>query len=112
MNVSAEEARLIFARWRDESTPVRVKLSNASVTFDGIGTTEMNGDALQFSGPAWQFIVPLDGAEFSFSDPREIPIESVRLAESSHYEFGVAITLGGGDRLVALEMKDEPEETE
>jgi hypothetical protein len=109
MNVTADDARLLFGRWRDASTAVRVKLSNKSVTFDGVGTTEMTADALQFSGLAWQFTAPLAGAEFSFSDPREIPIASVREAETSKYEFAVAVTLANGDRLTLLEMKSESE---
>jgi len=106
MNVSPEEARLLFSRWKDESAPVRIRLSNNSVMFDGVGVTEITADTLHFSGPAWQFTVPLAGAEFSFSDPREIPVASVREAETAQYEFGVAVTLASGDRLMLLEMKN------
>ena len=109
MIVSSEEARLIFGRWKEESTPVHVKLSNGSLMFDGVGVTEITQDALQFTGPSWRFSVPLAEAEFSFSDPREIPIVSVRAAESAQYEFGVAVTLPNGDRLTLLEMKREVE---
>ena len=109
MIVSSEEARLLFSRWRDESAPVRVQLSNSSLMFDGVGVTELNQDTLEFSGPSWRFIVPLNGAEFSFSDPREIPIASVRTAETAQYEFGVAVALANGYRLTLLELKREPE---
>jgi hypothetical protein len=105
MIVSAEEARLLFSRWKDESTPVRVKMSNGAWMFDGAGVTELTGDTLQFSGPSWRFVFPLGGAGFEFSDPREIPVARVRDAESAQYEFGVAVTLANGDRLILLEMK-------
>ena len=109
MIVSSEEARLLFRRWKEESTPVRVKLFNGSLMFDGVGVTELTPNTLELSGPSWRFIAPLVGAEFSFSDPREIPITSVREAESAQYEFGVAVTLANGDRLTLLEMKREPD---
>ena len=109
MIVSSEEARLLFSRWKEESTPVRVKLSNGSLMFDGIGVTEITQDALEFTGPSWRVIIPLAEAEFSFSDPREIPLASVRAAESRQYEFGVALTFPNGDRLTLLEIKREVE---
>ena len=93
MIVSSEDARLLFSRWKDESTPVRMRLSNGSMMFDGVGVTELKRDILELSGPSWRFIVPLAGAEFSFSDPREIPIASVRAAESAQYELGVVVSL-------------------
>jgi hypothetical protein len=105
MIVSSEEARLIFSRWKDESAPVRVRLSNDALAFDGVGVVGVTQDTLEFSGPAWRFVVPLAGAEYSFSDPREIPIVSIRTAESAQYEFGIAVTLASGDRLTLLEMK-------
>ena len=105
MIVSADEARLIFGRWQDESAPVRVKLSNDSFVFDGVGVAEVTQDTLEFSGLSWRFLFPLAGAEFSFSDPREIPIASVRAAESAQYELGVVVSLASGDRLTLLEMK-------
>jgi hypothetical protein len=54
--------------------------------------------------------VPLTGAEFSFSDPREIPVASVRESESARYEFGIAIDLPTGDRLSLLELKSHEDE--
>jgi hypothetical protein len=64
------------------------------------------------NGPAWQFTIPLTGAEFTFSDPREIPIAAVRNVETSRYEFGLALGLPSGDRLVLMEIKQAPKEAE
>ena len=42
---------------------------------------------------------------FSFSDPREIPVASVRESETAQYEFGIALQLPNGDQLVIMELK-------
>jgi hypothetical protein len=111
MIVSSEDAALLFARWKEQSAGVRIKLLSSALIFDGAGVVaEFTPEALGFSGPSWQLTVPLSGAEFSFSDPREIPIAGVREAESARYEFGVAIDLSTGDRLSVLELKQSEEE--
>jgi hypothetical protein len=111
MILSADDARLLFHRWRDDSTHVRIRLLSQLLIFDGVGVvTEAAGETLGFEGSAWRLDLPLEGAEFSFSDPREIPIASVRESESRQYEFGIAIDLASGDRLTILELKKEAEE--
>jgi hypothetical protein len=113
MIVSSEDARLLFSRWSDQSAPVRIRLLGRTLIFDAVGVvTEAAPENVSFSGSAWQLTVPLSGAEFSFSDPREIPVTSVRESESKQYEFGVAIDLANGDRLSVLELKDEEEQEE
>jgi hypothetical protein len=107
VTVSLEEALLLFNRWSDESASVRVKYSSGSVIFEGVGAAELNGNAVEFRGDAWRLILPLERADFVFSDPREIPVRSVRDAESAQYEFGMAINLANGDRVTLLEMKQE-----
>lgn len=107
MTVSLEEALLLFNRWSDESVSVQVKYSSSSVMFEGVGAAELNGNSVQFSGPTWRLILPLERAEFVFSDPREVPNPNVREAESAKYEFGVSVTLANGDRVTLLELKQE-----
>src|SRR5215471_19096430 len=111
MILTPDDARLLFRRWRDESAEVRIKLLSPAMIFEATGVvTDSAIDALGVGGPSWSLTVPLSGAEFSFSDPREIPIASVREAESSRYEFGVAIELSTGDRLSVLELKGGEED--
>jgi hypothetical protein len=113
MIVSGDDARLLFNRWRDDSTRVRIRLLSQALIFDGVGVvTEAAADTLAFEGSAWRLDLPLAGAEFSFSDPREIPNASVRESESRQYEFGIAIDLATGDRLTILELKEEAEAEE
>jgi hypothetical protein len=115
MDASLEDARLLFGRWRDEAPPLRVKLICQSLIFEATGTVaEFSDAALQLNGPAWQFTIPLNNARYVFSDPREIPIPAVRHAETAKYEFGLALELPSGDRLVLLEIKSREagEETE
>jgi hypothetical protein len=111
MIVSSEDAALLFARWKEESAAVRIKLLSSALIFDGAGVVEeFTHEALGFSGSSWQLTVPLTGAEFSFSDPREIPVASVRESESARYEFGIAIDLPTGDRLSLMELKSHENE--
>ena len=105
MTVSLEEALLLFNRWSDQSVNVRVKYSSGSVIFEGVGSSELNGNAIEFRGNSWRLVLPLESAEFVFSDPREIPVPRLRDAESAQYEFGMAINLANGDRVTLLEMK-------
>ena len=110
MIVSSDDAALLFARWKEQSAGVRIKLLSSAIIFDGAGVvTDFTPETLGLSGPSWQLTIPLGGAEFSFSDPREIPVASVREAEGARYEFGVAIDLPTGDRLSVLELKESEE---
>jgi hypothetical protein len=107
MIATFEDAHLLFARWQEQSRPLRVKLLSNRLVFEATGTVgEHTTAALQLNGPAWQFTVPIEGAEYQFSDPREIPIPTVRDIETAKYEFGLAIGLPSGDRLVLLEIKN------
>ena len=107
MNTSPEDAHLIFERWRDQSSPLRIQLRNSNLMFEGKGrVTHSAPDALEVSGEEWRFTVPLEGSTFVFSDPREIPVASVREAESARYEVGLAVLLPSGDRLVLVQFKD------
>jgi hypothetical protein len=108
---SEDDARLLFGRWKEDAPPLRVKLISNSLVFEATGTVgDFTHGTLQLNGPAWQFTVPLTGAEFTFSDPREIPVAAVRNLETSRYEFGLALGLPSGDRLVLMEIKQEPKE--
>jgi hypothetical protein len=109
MNTTFEDAHLLFARWKEDGSQLRVKLMTNALVFEGTGSVaEYTYSMLQLGGPAWQFTLPIEGARFIFSDPREIPIASVRDREVAKYEFGLAIELTSGDRLVLLEVKQEP----
>ena len=106
MNATFEDAHLLFARWKEEAPPLRVKLWSRSQVFEATGTVgEFTFAALQLNGPAWQLTLPLEGSQYTFSDPREIPIAAVREIETAKYEFGLAIELPTGDRLVLMEIK-------
>jgi len=108
MDASAEEAHLLFQRWSESSTPVRIRLVSTPVIFDGVGAVQAFRDSsLELGGDSWQITVPLTGATFAFFDPRDIPLPSVREAETSRYELGLAVDLPSGDRVVLLELKDE-----
>jgi hypothetical protein len=112
MITTFEDATLLFGRWKEEAPTLRVKLMSNSLIFEAAGTlTDFTIQALQLSGPAWQFTIPLAGAQYTFSDPREIAVQSVRETESAKYEFGLALELPNGDRLVLLELK-KPDESE
>src|SRR5258708_18581302 len=106
MVLTPDDARLLFRRWRDDSAPVQVKLFSRWMVFEATGLIADTGlEALGMSGPSWRLTIPLADADYSFSDPREVPIASVREAEASKYEFGIAINLANGDRLTLLELK-------
>jgi hypothetical protein len=110
MNTTPEDAHLIFDGWKDRSSPLRVQLRSVSFFFEGKGAvTHSAMDSLELGGDSWRFTVPLDGATFVFSDPREIPIATVRESESAQYEFGLAVLLASGDRLVLVAFKDDSE---
>jgi hypothetical protein len=108
MNTSPEDAHLIFDGWKDRGSPLRVQLRNSSLIFEGRGiVTHSAMESLGLGGDTWRFSIPLEGAAYEFSDPREIPIPSVRETESAQYEFGLAVLLASGDRLVLVEFKDD-----
>ena len=108
MITTFEDAHLLFARWQEESRTLRVKLLTNRMVFEATGhVAEHTYSTLQLNGDTWQFTVPIEGAEFQFSDPREIPVAAIRDAESAKYEFGLAIGLQTGDRIVLLEMKTQ-----
>jgi len=113
MITSFDDARLLFGRWKDDAPELRVKLMSNSLVFEATGTlTDFTIQALQMTGPGWQFTIPLAGAKYIFSDPREIVVQSVRETETAKYEMGLALELPSGDRLVLLELKprEKPEE--
>jgi hypothetical protein len=106
MLASPEDARLFFDRWREDAPPLKVRLWASSLFFDAVGTvTDFNPETLELSGDSWKFTIPLDGVTFSFSDPREIPVASVRESETAQYEFGIVLELPNGDRLIIMELK-------
>jgi hypothetical protein len=106
MITSPEDASLLFDRWRQDARALKVQLRSSSLFFDGIATVnDFNLDTLELGGDSWKFTIPLSGANYSFSDPREIGSASVREAESAQYEFGISLDLPNGDRLVIMELK-------
>ena len=106
MITTFEDARLLFGRWKDSAPALRVKLMTDGLVLEATGTLiDFTVQALQLAGAAWQFTIPLAGANYVFSDPREIAVRSVRETESAKYEMGLALELPGGDRLVLLELK-------
>jgi hypothetical protein len=113
MIASPEDARLLFSKWQQESGLLRIKLLSSSLIFEALGTvSSFSSVALELRGEAWQFTIPLAGVSISFSDPREIPLAGVREAETAKYEFGLALDLPNGDRLVLMELKAANQEAE
>ena len=107
MIATPEDARLFFDRWKEDSPPLKVRLWASSLFFDALGTvTDFNPENLELGGESWKFTIPLDGVIFSFSDPREIPVASVRESETAQYEFGIVLELPNGDRLIIMELKE------
>jgi hypothetical protein len=89
-------------------------LVSSSLIFEALGTvTDFAPGSLQLGGDTWQFTIPLGDVSFAFSDPREIPIASVRELETEKYEFALSVRLPNGDELVLMELKSpEGEEIE
>jgi hypothetical protein len=111
MIASADDARLLFSKWRDSSPGIRIKLMSSSLIFDGVGVvTDFAPGSLQLGGDAWQFTIPLGDVSFSFSDPREIPVASIRELEGQKYEFALSVRLPNGDELVLMELSGGEEE--
>jgi hypothetical protein len=106
MIATFEDAHLLFARWKAEAPALRVKLWSPQLVFEATGAvSEFTHAALQLNGVEWQITIPIEQAKYTFSDPREIPIAAVRDIETAKYEFGLAIELANGDRLVLMEIK-------
>jgi hypothetical protein len=106
MITSSEDARLLFTRWVEDSSPLRIRFRSATLIFEGAGVVQsFDSNVLNLGGDSWQLVVPLTAASFTFSDPREAPVAAVREAEASRYEFGLAVELASGDRLALMEMK-------
>ena len=112
MIATPDDARLLFDRWMEDSRPLKVRLWTSGVFFDAVGIVAgFRPDHLEIGGESWKLTVPIAGANFSFADPREIPVPSVREIEAAQYEFGIALDLPNGDRLVIMELKGSPEPT-
>jgi hypothetical protein len=106
MLTSAEDAHLLFTRWVEDSAPLRIRMRSAALIFEGVGVAQsFDASVLNLGGETWQVVVPLTGASFTFSDPREAPAGSIRDAEAARYEFGLAVDLASGDRLALIEIK-------
>jgi hypothetical protein len=106
MIATFEDAHLLFARWKEEGPELRVKLWSQSLVFEATGAVgEFTLAALQLNGAGWQMTLPLEGSRYTFSDPREIAVAAIRDIETAKYEFGLAVELPSGDRLVLMEIK-------
>jgi RNase P/RNase MRP subunit p29 len=106
MIASPEDARLFFDRWKEDRPPLKVRMWISSLFLDAIGTVaDFTAETLELAGDSWKFTIPLEGVNFSFSDPREIPVASVRDSELARYEFGIALQLPNGDQVVIMELK-------
>jgi len=106
MIATPEDARLFFDRWKEEQPALKVRLWSSALFFDAVGTVaDFTAETLELGGDSWKFTIPLEGVKFSFSDPREIPVPSVRESETAQYEFGIALQLPNGDQLVIMELK-------
>jgi len=106
MIASPEDAHLFFDRWKEDVPPLKIRMWTSSLFFDAVGTvTSFTSETLDLAGDSWKFTIPLRGVKFSFSDPREIPLSSVRDSEAAQYEFGIALQLPNGDQLVIMELK-------
>jgi|SRR6185312_13662795 hypothetical protein len=106
MIASPEDARLFFDRWKEDRPPLKVRMWASSLFFDAVGTVaDFTSETLELGGPSWKFTIPLEGVNFLFSDPREIPVASVRESETAQYEFGISLQLPNGDQLMIMELK-------
>ena len=91
MIATPEDAGLFFDRWKEDRPPLKIRMWASSLFFDAVGTvTDFTPQTLELGGDSWKFTIPLEGVKFSFSDPREIPVASVRESETAQYEFGIA----------------------
>lgn len=105
-----EDARLLFERWREDSARIRIQLRSHTLFFHGTGVvTASSADAIELGGDSWAFTIPLEDVVYSYSDPREIPVASIREVESAKYEHGLSLRLPNGDELILLEWKPSAE---
>ena len=110
MIATFDDARLLFGRWKEDASELRIKTISNSIVFEATGSLiDFTLQALQLSGPGWQLTIPLAGAHFVFSDPREIANSTIRETETARYEMGLAVELPNGDRMVLLELKAREE---
>lgn len=110
MITSSEDASLLFDRWRQDARALKVQLRSSALFFDAVATvSDFNPRTLDLGGDSWKLTIPLTGAQYSFSDPREVGVASVRESEAAQYEFGISLDLPNGDRLVIMELKAPPE---
>ena len=106
MIATADDARLFFLRWQENASPVQIKLRSSALIFDGVGVVlDVSPRALQVGGESWRFTIPIEGADFSFSDPREVSLAAVRQSESEKYDFGLSVNLANGDQIALMELK-------
>jgi hypothetical protein len=113
MEATAEEARLIFDKWTEAAAAVHIRLFSSHLVFNGVGQVRgYNGAAVEFGGSTWFITVPVEGARFAFSDPREVAVASIRERESAQYELGLSVELATGDRIILREMKPSAEKAE
>jgi len=111
MIASSDEARLLFNKWEQASPPLKIRLISSSLIFDALGlVTGFTPQTLTLGGDAWQVVIPLSDATFSFSDPREVPIDSVRASEAARYELGLSLRLPNGEEITLLELKTPDED--
>ena len=109
MITTPEDARLLFDKWLNDEALVRLRMIRGSLLFDADGIVLKYGKhAVQFGGPTWKMTVPLVNAEYTFSDPREIPMPSVRRVEEARYELGLTLRWPDGEELILMERKPEP----
>jgi len=112
MIATPEDARLFFDRWKEAAPQLKVRLWASSLFFDAVGTvTAFTSETLELGGDSWKFTIPLEGVNFSFSDPREVAVASVRESETAQYEFGISLQLPNGDQLIIMELKASSQTT-
>ena len=63
MIATFEDAHLLFAKWKEDVSPLRVKLWSPSAVFEAAGyVSEFTHAALQLNGPDWQLTQPIGSA--------------------------------------------------
>jgi len=111
MIATTDDARLLFDKWQQDEAHLRVRMLRGSLLFDGEGIVlHFNRHAVQLGGPSWRMTVPLVNADYSFSDPREIPMPSVRRLEEARYELGLSVKWPNGEELTLMQLKGAPKD--
>jgi hypothetical protein len=106
MIATPEDAHLLFNKWVENAPPLQIKLMSSSLIFNAVGVvTDFSPATLKLEGQSWVVAVPLSDASFTFSDPREVEIASIRASQAAKYELGLSVRLANGDELVLLELK-------